>query len=169
MTNQNFEGLASLTTSVSSLVTCIVAITALVIGRKQLRAMTGMQEAELRPYVTVKLVLLKGKTEGVELRLYNSGRTSARNIKLGFPENQTWHNLRNPTFAFIKSGISVLNPGETLRYFLGPIRTNESLALLKKNKIDVSIKYIDAVTRKELEDSFSLSLSDQSHEIMLKV
>ena len=168
MKNQSIEVLASLTTSISSLVTCIVAITAVVIGRKQLRAMAGMQEAELRPYVTVKLALLKGKTEGVELRLYNSGRTSARNVQLIFPEDQTWHNVRNPTFPFIGSGISVLNPGETLRYFLGPIRTNTSLALLKKNEIIVSINYVDAVTRKELSDNFILSLSDQSHEITLK-
>jgi hypothetical protein len=168
MKHQAFQELVSLTTSISSLVTCIVAITAVVIGTKQLRAMAGMQEAELRPYVSVKLALLKGKTEGVELRLYNSGRTSARNIQLMFPEDQTWHNLRNPTFSFIGSGISVLNPGETLRYFLGPIRTNTSLARLKKNKIDVSIKYVDAVTKKELGDSFMLSLSDQSHEIAVK-
>ena len=153
----------SMLSNLETLVTTLVAIFALLGAKHQLKELEKSREAELRPYLSVKYHLLRGRQEAAVLKIYNAGRTSARNIKITFLENEVWHNVKNPNYPFVSGGLSVLNPGETTTYFMGRLTSQSGLVNLKLNPISITIQYEDGITHEAHTDNFTIGLGDQSY------
>lgn len=150
----------ALLSAIGSIGTFLAALVALIFGASQLRQMERDKASELRPYVSARYLLSKGKSEAAILQLHNSGRTSARNIQLTFPANRAWHYLKSPNLAFATSSLSIINPGETIEFFMGKVIEETEFAKLKSLPMDVQVSCESGVTKKKLDDTFTVSLSD---------
>ncbi len=140
---QDFVDIATIFSAGATFLTSIVATIALFGARKQLIQLDRNKDAELRPYVSVRYLLEKGQAPSARLQLHNAGRTSARNIVLEFPSEAAWHHIKAPAFSFVNQGLSVLNPGETVEFFMGPVVPGSSFAKLKTDPIRVTVSYED--------------------------
>lgn len=84
-----------------------------------------------------------GEFKGVWIEVSNFGLTPARNVVLTFPDGVIWNVGRNTTFPFLAEhgGISVLTPGQTLRYYVGPLKVGSHLQRERKNSFSVHVEY----------------------------
>jgi hypothetical protein len=125
------------------------------------------RQEDVRPYV--HLAVSKARRDGKligQLRVTNSGLSPALNVTLGFPSQVRWSNVsRRDLYPFLKEGgITRLNPGETLTFFLGPLTTKSNPeSLMSKSSVTVVVSYKLRENGKEVKESNLLTLSESGY------
>lgn len=140
-----------------------LAITTIRQGTKQLLQAEAAEMAHSRAYVSVSLEILKGtpgKPDGVLMVIQNHGRFAARDISVNFAEEDRWQNIVKPTDLPFNSPNSIpqLLPGQTLKYFVGPVDKNSRLVHLKTDQISANLSYMDGITVDRREEIIFLTL-----------
>lgn len=121
----------------------------------------GDRLLEMRPRVSIELSTKgSGKNAFVTLTLSNTGRTSAEEVILEFPEDAIWHHVRPSDFPFLsaQSGIAVLSPNQSMSYRLGLLVPH--LVWLRKETLDVTLTYRHEGSRRAQKQNLKLSLRD---------
>lgn len=148
--------------NIATLVSCGIALVAVVLGLIQIHKIAEAEKAASRSYVTVRLQ--KGTTRGqpsVFLLFSNHGRAAACNIKIRFEHQNNWHYVRNPElYPFTtEAGINWLYPGEERKYFLGQMKSGSRLLALKNSEVKGTLIYSDEI-RQNREEPISITLAD---------
>ena len=138
-----------------------MSLVAIAFGLVQIRQIKQSREAEVRPYVSVRYDCdTSGEKSRVFLEFTNHGRTPACNVQLNFQGKAKWHHVSAPDYPFTgRVGIARMQPGESLRYFVGELGTSSDFDKIKSEVIDVVITYGTVFTEKKIVETVQLTLS----------
>ena len=158
--------------ALSSAITAVVAVLALIYAYKQTKLARIGHFAERRPYV-VPSYEVKDSSRGeksVYLVITNYGNTPAKDVTLQFSSDTAWNYVKSAVhFPFLpeNKGISVIPPGANNSYFVGVLSINSDLHRLREDEITVSVEFGMYEQQERITDSFRLSLRDFAGSVTL--
>jgi len=120
-------------------------------------------QRERRPYVFVEVSKdhTRAGKEGLYLSFTNYGRTPATRVKAIF-HTSNWKQLKDRALAFEReSGISLLPPGATLTYFIGPASPELIGTYSTDRGVEVNLEYRSSETAQVHHDTLEVSLLDR--------
>lgn len=149
----------------SSVVTAIVAVIALMFAYRQTKLAREGHIAERRPYI-VPAFEIEGTDKArkkVYLSLTNFGNTPAKDVILEFQGEEPWHDISSAShFPFLAEnrGISVIPPEANMRFFVGNLAPKSSLQTLRSSDLEVVIEFAVYGEKARFRDNFRITLRD---------
>lgn len=153
--------------AMATVITAFVAIGAAWYAARQWRDARAAHVSQMRPYIVPVYTVKKNDSgyRGVWLDVTNYGQTPARSITLDFDLAATWKSVEHRRFPFLNDGgpgISIIPPGATLSYFVGPYDKTSALSHLRDDFVAVTARYVadDRILVKEIAEEYRLTLRD---------
>lgn len=145
----------------ASVLSAAASLVAITFGLGQIRQMKQARVASVRPYVSVRYDCdTSGAKSRVFLEFRNHGRTPATNLKLNVEGPSKWHNVLRPDYPFTSGeGIPNIQPGESIRYFVGELGSSKDFDLIKSKVVTGTISYFSEVSSQTVVEKAQLTLS----------
>jgi hypothetical protein len=151
--------------AISASVTALVAVAAAIYAVIEVKQASNAHFAERRPYIVPSLEVRpseKGESR-VYLVIKNFGQTPAKDVVIEFDDDVAWHHISTAhVLPFVKAngGISVVTPGASHDFFIGPLSRSSVLNELRAGSVLAKVTFEAYGHRGPVEDEFRLTLRD---------